>query len=232
MRSTFPRTTVFLLAALLAIFGFLVTLCARGLKNPPPTPEPVTAEAAVSQPTKTKPILVEAFLPLGSGCMGPMVEHLNALEKKYAGRIKVVYTDFSQPEGLKAMEARGLHCLTIMVNGADRFTVKNPDGTERETWFNKPPEAGNWKLEDLDQVVARRVEIQSGLKEGQTEVIYQDRSTTTGIFGVTPSWASVWDWDAAKGEFIYDDDIANLNRVCVLGPTVRKELFGEINPKG
>ena len=56
-------------------------------------------------------------------------------------------------------------------------------------------------------------------------MIYQDRSTTTGIFGVTPSWASVWDWDAAKGEFIYDDDIANLNRVCVLGPTVRKELF-------
>ena len=156
MRSTFPRTTVFLLAALLAIFGFLVTLCARGLKNPPPTPEPVTAEAAVSQPTKTKPILVEAFLPLGSGCMGPMVEHLNALEKKYAGRIKVVYTDFSRPEGLKAMEARGLHCLTIMVNGADRFTVKNPDGTERETWFNKPPEAGNWKPEDIDQVISSR----------------------------------------------------------------------------
>ena len=86
--------------------------------------------------------------------MGPMVEHLNALEKKYAGRIKVVYTDFSQPEGLKAMETRGFHCLTILMNGADRFTVKNPDGTERETWFNKPPEAGNWKLEDLDQVIS------------------------------------------------------------------------------
>ena len=81
-------------------------------------------------------------------------------------------------------------------------------------------------------MVARRVEIQSGLEEGQTEVIYQDRSTTTGIFGVTPSWAFVWDWDAKEGEFISDEDIADLNRVCVLGPTVRKELFAEINPKG
>jgi len=180
MRSRFPRRTLFLLAALLATFGLLVALYEVYLKNPPPlaapgpvkvesapavpkpvkaesapaVPKPVRAEPAISKPARTKPILVEAFLPLGSGCMEPMVEHLNALEKEYAGRIKVAYTDFSQPEGLKAMEARGFHCLTILVNGADRFTVKNPDGTERKTWFHKPPEAGNWKLEDLDQVIS------------------------------------------------------------------------------
>jgi len=122
-------------------------------ESAPAVPKPVKAEPAISKPARTKPIRVEAFLPLGSGCMEPMVEHLNALEKEYVGRIKVAYTDFSQPEGLKAMEARGFHCLTILVNGADRFTVKNPDGTERKTWFHKPPEAGNWKLEDLDQVI-------------------------------------------------------------------------------
>ena len=167
MRSRFPRRTLFLLAALLATFGLLVALYEVYLKNPPPlaapdpvkvesapaVPKPVKAEPAISKPARTKPILVEAFRPLGSGCMEPMVEHLNALEKEYVGRIKVAYTDFSQPEGLKAMEARGFHCLTILVNGADRFTVKNPDGTERKTWFHKPPEAGNWKLEDLDQVI-------------------------------------------------------------------------------
>jgi len=156
MRSRFRRRTLFLLAALLAVFGLLIALHEVYFKHPPPpaTPEPVGAETAVSQPTKTKPILVEAFLRWGCGHTGPMVEHLNGLEKKYAGRIKVVYTDFSQPEGLKAMEARGFHCLTILVDGADRFTVKNPDGTERKTWFNKPPEAENWKLEDLDQVIS------------------------------------------------------------------------------
>lgn len=160
MRSRFRRRTLFLLVALLAVFGILVALHEVYFNNPLPPAAPQTAktEPATSEPARTEPILVEAFLPLGSGCMGPMVEHLNGLEKQYAGRIKVAYTDFSQPEGLRSMEARGFHCLTILVNGADRFTVKNPDGTNRETWFNKPHEAGNWKLEDLDQVVNRLVE--------------------------------------------------------------------------
>jgi hypothetical protein len=159
MRSRFRRRILLLLAALLAVCGILVVLHEVYFKNPlsPALSQSLKAEPAISEPARTEPILIEAFLPLGSGCMGPMVEHLNALEKKYAGRIKVVYTDFSQPEGLKAMEARGFHCLTILVNGADRFTVKNPDGTERKTWFNKPPEAGNWKLEDLDQVTKSKV---------------------------------------------------------------------------
>jgi len=159
MRSRFRRRILLLLAALLAVCGILVVLHEVYFKNPlsPALSQSLKAEPAISEPARTEPILIEAFLPLGSGCMGPMVEHLNALENKYAGRIKVVYTDFSQPEGLKAMEARGFHCLTILVNGADHFTVKNPDGTERETWFNKPPEAGNWKLEDLDQVTKSKV---------------------------------------------------------------------------
>ena len=82
MRSRFPRITIFWLAALLTVFGPLVTLYPRGLKDPPPpaTPEPVRAEAAVSQPTNTKPILVEAFLRLRSGGMGTMVEHLSPAE--------------------------------------------------------------------------------------------------------------------------------------------------------
>jgi putative ABC transport system permease protein len=66
----------------------------------------------------------------------------------------------------------------------------------------------------------------------QAEVKFQEKSTTTSVFGVTPSWAPVWDWDAAKGDFITDEDIAGLARVCVLGPTVSRELFGTANPIG
>jgi len=90
-------------------------------------------------------------------------------------------------------------------------------------------------LEDataLKQEIRAIADIAPFVVKGQAEVIYQDKSTTTGIFGVTPSWASVWNWDAKEGEFISDEDIAGLNRVCVLGPTVRKELFGDANPIG
>jgi len=90
-------------------------------------------------------------------------------------------------------------------------------------------------LEDataLKQEIRTIADIAPFSVKGQAEVIYQDKSTTTGVFGVTPSWASVWEWDAKEGEFISDEDIAGLTRVCVLGPTVRKELFGTANPIG
>jgi len=66
----------------------------------------------------------------------------------------------------------------------------------------------------------------------QAEVKFQDKSTTTSVFGVTPSWAPVWDWDAAEGDFITDEDASSLARVCILGPTVKRELFGTANPIG
>jgi len=66
----------------------------------------------------------------------------------------------------------------------------------------------------------------------QAEIKFQEKSTTTTVFGATPSWAPVWDWDAAEGDFITDEDMASLSRVCVIGPTVQKELFGTANPIG
>jgi putative ABC transport system permease protein len=45
-------------------------------------------------------------------------------------------------------------------------------------------------------------------------------------------WAPVWDWDAITGEFITDEDMTNFARVCVIGPTVQKELFGTADPVG
>jgi len=90
----------------------------------------------------------------------------------------------------------------------------------------------------LDDAVTMKQEIKAiadvapFTQRRQAELKFQDKSTTTAVFGVTPSWAPVWDWDAAKGDFITDEDIAGLSRVCVLGPTVSRELFGTTNPIG
>ncbi len=84
----------------------------------------------------------------------------------------------------------------------------------------------------IRQEIGAIADIAPFVVKGQTEVVYQDKSTTTGIFGVTPSWAWVWNWDAALGDFISDEDMDGLSRVCVLGPTVRTDLFGSLNPIG
>lgn len=69
-------------------------------------------------------------------------------------------------------------------------------------------------------------------RRGQSEVKFQEKSTTTGVFGVTPSWAPVWDWDAKVGDFITDEDMESSARVAVIGETARRALFGLSNPIG
>jgi putative ABC transport system permease protein len=66
----------------------------------------------------------------------------------------------------------------------------------------------------------------------QVDSSWQGRTTSAPVFGVTPAWGSVWDWYPADGEFVTDDDMAATARVCAIGPTVVKELFGEANPIG
>ena len=95
--------------------------------------------------------------------------------------------------------------------------------------------ATSLKLEDavaIKQEVRAIADVAPFNQKRQADVKFQDKSTTTMVFGVTPSWAPVWDWDAAEGDFISDEDITGLARVCVLGPTVKRELFGTANPIG
>jgi len=95
--------------------------------------------------------------------------------------------------------------------------------------------ATSLKLEDavaMKQEIRAIDDVAPFNQKRQADVKFQDKSTTTMVFGVTPSWAPVWDWDAAEGDFISDEDITGLARVCVLGPTVNRELFGTLNPIG
>lgn len=90
-------------------------------------------------------------------------------------------------------------------------------------------------LEDaatMKQEIKAIADVAPFSRKGQAEVKFQEKSTTTMVFGVTPSWAPVWDWDAVEGDFITNEDVETLARVCVLGPTVQRELFGTANPIG
>lgn len=52
------------------------------------------------------------------------------------------------------------------------------------------------------------------------------------IWGVEPQWHQAYNWYTEIGEGIFAEDVASLARVCVIGKTVREELFGEENPIG
>ena len=52
------------------------------------------------------------------------------------------------------------------------------------------------------------------------------------VWGVEPSWHEAWKWHATEGEGITDDDVATAERICVIGQTIRKELFDGRDPIG
>ncbi len=69
-------------------------------------------------------------------------------------------------------------------------------------------------------------------RKGNMDIKYFEKSAAVTVLGCTPAYAPVWNWDVTGGEFINDEDMKTLNRVCLIGPTVQKELFGDIDPIG
>lgn len=83
------------------------------------------------------------------------------------------------------------------------------------------------------------VEISPFSRMPDATVKYQEISSNPSVQGVTSSYTSVWNIDVSKGRFISSEDDARMARVCVIAPTVQKELFptgsgqvGEMNPIG
>jgi len=66
----------------------------------------------------------------------------------------------------------------------------------------------------------------------EIEVIYEDKFTLTRIFGIIPVWAQIRDFGPSQGEFISEEDISFAARVCLIGQTVKKNLFGDLDPIG
>jgi len=63
-------------------------------------------------------------------------------------------------------------------------------------------------------------------------VKYQSRFTTASVVGAKPNWADAWNRGVIKGDFIRKEDVELLRKVCVIGQTVKKELFPDSNPIG
>ncbi len=52
------------------------------------------------------------------------------------------------------------------------------------------------------------------------------------LWGVEPNWHDAWNWYTVAGDEISDQDVATMARVCVVGQTIKRELFGGNDPIG
>jgi putative ABC transport system permease protein len=68
--------------------------------------------------------------------------------------------------------------------------------------------------------------------DGNFLVIYEGRNWRARWRGVAPSYRTIRRWDMARGAFFDDVHVEQAARVVVIGETVRRELFGSIDPTG
>ncbi|HEY3282941.1 MAG TPA: ABC transporter permease [Armatimonadota bacterium] len=72
----------------------------------------------------------------------------------------------------------------------------------------------------------------SPMVEGTGPVRYFGKSRDVQLVGATETWESVRNMHAEVGSFITRADVDAGRRVCVLGRTVKRELFGDADPLG
>ncbi|MES0349416.1 MAG: ABC transporter permease, partial [Desulfobacteria bacterium] len=63
-----------------------------------------------------------------------------------------------------------------------------------------------------------------------TQAIYGNENWSTTVAGSTNAYLQVRDWELESGRQFTDGELRGGKAVCVLGATVRKELFGGQNP--
>lgn len=62
---------------------------------------------------------------------------------------------------------------------------------------------------------------------GRYQVISKGKNTNTSVLGVTPSYPTVRNVEIDEGNFITEQNLKNLSKVAVLGPTALIDLYGE-----
>lgn len=81
------------------------------------------------------------------------------------------------------------------------------------------------QIEGLEDIASMSAIFGMSIKAGNAQ-------TTTHVDGIEGSWHRLWDWPTEFGDPIVQEDIDALARVCVLGVSVKRELFGDTNPVG
>jgi putative ABC transport system permease protein len=64
------------------------------------------------------------------------------------------------------------------------------------------------------------------------QIVYGNSNWATNIVGTDNRYFEIKEWDLAYGRFFTETDLRSANKVAILGQTVAKELFGDIDPLG
>jgi ABC-type antimicrobial peptide transport system permease subunit len=90
--------------------------------------------------------------------------------------------------------------------------------------------------EDKDAILSHCPDVSEAAVMVRTsgQVIYANKNwVPNSIYGTDPSYLDVRDWNTlTEGDVFTERDIRNTSKVCIIGQTVKRELFGDESPVG
>ena len=119
------------------------------------------------------------------------------------------------------MESMGSNLLTIRSATAKTGGVSMGMGT-------KP----TLSVKDAEAIkrTARGVESVAPFMNSAKQVMYGNQNWSTTVYGITASYLYVKNYEMDLGRSLNRDDDNNASKVCLIGKTIERELFGDVNP--
>lgn len=100
----------------------------------------------------------------------------------------------------------------------------------------RAPGAGVPNFTELDaQIIGEQVPgvaAVAPVRNASLSTVYLQKARMTTVTASTPAYFGIGKWSVAEGRAFNDTDQRSGAAVCVIGSTVRKELFGDENPVG
>ena len=123
---------------------------------------------------------------------------------------------------MKRVNAFGTHVIAITAGGGKGFSPPQEGVTTLRPDDAEAIRAQVQGVELLNAFAMKRgMPVKAGASQSQCVVTATDQN-----------WHEAWDWHVTDGEPITDEDQASMARVCVLGTTTARDLFGNQNPIG
>ena len=77
---------------------------------------------------------------------------------------------------------------------------------------------------------ARGVEAVAPVMNSSKQVMYGNQNWSTTVYGITTPYLYIKNYELDLGRPINYDDDNNASKVCLVGKTIERELFGDVNP--
>jgi putative ABC transport system permease protein len=97
-----------------------------------------------------------------------------------------------------------------------------------------PSQAPNFQISDADMLRREVISLAHVVPTNQTtaSAILGNRNHSTNVTGASTDWFDARNWKVVSGRRFNDTEDRTGKSVCVIGETVRKELFGAQDPIG